>query len=492
MIDSSPQSPSGQPEDSSFPTLELTERVVLLIDVSRSMSQSDYPPTRLQAAKQAALAFIDKKLGIDESDEVAVAAFAARGRVITKLARVIDSRDSIEKSIRRLKISYSGTQIAHGLRKAASLLEIPVDIKEGDKGGKAAAVIAKVAKKGGANTYVRRIVLLSDGENIGGPDPVETAVRLKQAGVVIDCIGIGERGLATRVGDGLDEKMLMAVASPGRYKYIRDTTALLYHFENLADKVLGEWDSISLESDFKNASIAAERRVSLREPLMKRVRGAARDFVIQLSFGIVPSAILGAFGIRYAFESIGDPGDVAAWYLPWLTAAWVALIAGWVVRLGVYGVRTQSGLYAALLSSVAAYALGIVAFAGAVDDGWRWVSDRPAFHLASLGIMFAAASLSFAFSPQRMLASLKSLPRPWELLLRRRFGFTTLKADSLYIGRQCLNEKNDETVFKAGDRVVFCPVCGQPHHVDCWIWNGGHCYGGDTPCPGNRPVPRRA
>ena len=68
--------------DSTFPALEMSERVVLLIDVSRSMSQSDYPPRRLDAAKQAAMAFIDKKLGIDDSDEVAVIAFAGAARAV--------------------------------------------------------------------------------------------------------------------------------------------------------------------------------------------------------------------------------------------------------------------------------------------------------------------------------------------------------------------------------------------------------------------------
>ena len=54
-----------------------------------------------------------------------------------------------------------------------------------------------------------------------------------------------------------------------------------------------------------------------------------------------------------------------------------------------------------------------------------------------------------------------------------------------------LNEKNEETKFRVGDAVVLCPVCQQPHHVDCWLWSDGHCYGGDTPCRGSRRVPRR-
>ena len=76
--------------------------------------------------------------------------------------------------------------------------------------------------------------------------------------------------------------------------------------------------------------------------------------------------------------------------------------------------------------------------------------------------------------------------------VRRPLPFTKLKKGSPFIGRQCLNEKDDQTVFKIGDTVVVCPVRGQAHHADCWVWNGGRCYGGDTPCPGGRPVPRGA
>ena len=431
-----------------------------------------------------------------------MAAFSARARTVTGLQRVALGRASVERAVARLNISYSGTQIAHGLRKAASLLDVPVDIRNDPKSDRKDQTKkgylereAPLPKKPADAGYVRRIVLLSDGENIAGPDPVETATRLKQAGVVIDCIGIGERGQAARPGDGLDEKLLTAIASPGRYKYIRDSSTLLYHFEALASKVLDEWDSVSGEVALKApAKSAADteplERVVLKRPLRQRLLGWVRDFAVQLAFGAVPGVILSVFGIRYALDTLDGSTDAGSWALPWLSVAWVGLVVAWVVRLGVYGVRSPLGVLAALVGAIGGYAAALYVQRGSVSEAADWVAEDPAPHAIAAAIATIAVALGIAFTPGHIASSLRRMPRPWALSERRRYGFTRLGEDSPYLGRQCLNEKDGITAFKAGDRVVFCPECHQPHHADCWVWNGGHCYGGDTPCSGHRPVPR--
>jgi hypothetical protein len=389
-----------------------------------------------------------------------------------------------------LKISYSGTQIGHGLRKAASLLDIPLGIKGDSKQALASA------KKKGAPSFVRRIVLLSDGENIAGPDPVETAERLKQSGVVIDCIGIGERGEGARPGEGLDEKMLMAVASPGRYKYIRDTSTLLYHFESLADKVTEEWDSMSVEIDFKSPGglnpkgLPESERLTPKRPLWRRALVAIRTLFVQLAFALVPSVILGVFALPYALDLEMAPDDFEAWAVPWAATAGVGFVAAWAVRLGSFGIRSFSGLLAALVGVVAGYGLAVYVLAETSSAAQDWVTADPLPHAIALGAGALAALLGSVATPIQLLTGFTRMPRPWALLDRRRYGFFQIKEGSPYIGHQCLNEKDDSTVFKIGDKVVVCPVCGQAHHADCWIWNGGHCYVGDTPCPGERPVPR--
>ena len=207
----------------SFPIGGQRERVVLLIDCSRSMLQTDYPPSRLAAAKQGAMEFVNKKVGLDPGDEVAVAYFGNIARAAAALRRVGGNEEYFQNRIDRLRVSYWGTSIGRGLQKAADLL------RAGPPGKGKKAEDAK-------ELFVPRIVVLSDGEDLSGPDPVGLASRLKKSGVVIDAIGIGERGPGPGPGRGLNEALLTAIASPGRYRYIRDSVDLVKHFGALAEK----------------------------------------------------------------------------------------------------------------------------------------------------------------------------------------------------------------------------------------------------------------
>ena len=82
----------------------------------------------------------------------------------------------------------------------------------------------------------RRIILLSDGANNGGVDPLSIAERLKNSGVEINCIGISG---PEKKGE-VDESLLMGIASrdgEGRPKYwfIGDRSSLIRKFEDLAN-----------------------------------------------------------------------------------------------------------------------------------------------------------------------------------------------------------------------------------------------------------------
>ncbi len=212
---------------SSFPIGARRERVVLLIDCSRSMLQTDYPPSRLAAAKQGAMEFVNKKVGLDPGDEVAVAYFGKVARAAAGVRRVGGNEEYFQSRIDRLRVSYWGTSIGRGLQKAADLLQA------GPSGKGKKTEDAK-------DLFVPRIVVLSDGEDLSGPDPVGLASRLKKSGVVIDAIGIGEKGPGPGSGRGLNEALLTAIASPGRYRYIRDSVDLVKHFGALAEKRLLE------------------------------------------------------------------------------------------------------------------------------------------------------------------------------------------------------------------------------------------------------------
>lgn len=83
---------------------------------------------------------------------------------------------------------------------------------------------------------LKRIILLTDGEHNTGPCPLEVASRLKSAGVVIDCIGIGGGP------HDVDEKLLKRIAfrNPNgsiRYCFIGDKQMLLKKYKSLARHV---------------------------------------------------------------------------------------------------------------------------------------------------------------------------------------------------------------------------------------------------------------
>ena len=69
------------------PTKEAVD-IILCIDTSGSMEASDYPPTRLQAAKNAALMFTKRKVVQNYNDRVGVIGFGGGARLVHPLMAI--------------------------------------------------------------------------------------------------------------------------------------------------------------------------------------------------------------------------------------------------------------------------------------------------------------------------------------------------------------------------------------------------------------------
>jgi len=92
-----------------------------------------------------------------------------------------------------------------------------------------------IRKSSSATNDVKRIILLTDGHHWDGPSPLRIARRLKNAGVVIDCIGIG-------AAKSIDEEMLKKIASNKpdgsiRYCFIGDQQKLIKKYKSLAHHI---------------------------------------------------------------------------------------------------------------------------------------------------------------------------------------------------------------------------------------------------------------
>ena len=136
--------------------------VVLVTDVSGSMAATDVAPSRLDAAKEAALSFIDKVPG---QLRVGLVAFSTSPHTTVSPT---DSHDEVRAAIAGLNAD-GATVTGDGLDTAVKLLDEP-----GQKKRPPAA-----------------IVLLSDGKTTGGRDPVGVARDAKRLHVPIYTVALG-------------------------------------------------------------------------------------------------------------------------------------------------------------------------------------------------------------------------------------------------------------------------------------------------------------
>ena len=202
--------------------------VILAFDISASMGATDLQPTRMAAAVAAATDFVRAQ---PASVIVGVVAFSDSGIAVQQPA---NDQDAVIAALDRLR-PQRGTSLARGID--ASL-----------------AAIARAAAGPTVDYYTNRspeptvtptpvpagthapavIVLLTDGENTGGPDPLESAQTSADRGVRIYTVGIGSEGGATLDLDGfqvhtqLDAATLRSIAdrTGGTYFGATDAAAL--------------------------------------------------------------------------------------------------------------------------------------------------------------------------------------------------------------------------------------------------------------------------
>jgi Ca-activated chloride channel family protein len=175
--------------------------VILAMDVSNSMSADDVTPSRLAAAQQAALSFIDAQ---PDSVDIGVVGFD-QGALTTSQPSA--DRAAAKAAVQRLRTA-GGTSLASAILGSLSAITgTPVRI--GDDGD-----LPDIGYWGSAT-----IVLFSDGEDQGGSDAVSAAATIAQnAGVHIEAVGVGTADGTTVEVDGyqlhtaLETEQLTAIA----------------------------------------------------------------------------------------------------------------------------------------------------------------------------------------------------------------------------------------------------------------------------------------
>jgi Ca-activated chloride channel family protein len=216
-----------------------TGTVILAFDVSNSMTATDVAPSRLAAAEAAAIGFVRAQ---PDTVDIGVVAFDQGALTTHSPSR---DHDQAIAAINRLRAA-GGTSLGQAIM--ASLTTI-VGRQVSLPDPNADAPPPSLGYWGSAT-----IVVLSDGEDTGGPDPVAAAELAADAGVHIDTIGLGTVAGTTIEVDGyqvataLDEELLTAVAqtTTGSYHRAGDAAQLNQIYSSLDLRITAKPEHVEL------------------------------------------------------------------------------------------------------------------------------------------------------------------------------------------------------------------------------------------------------
>ena len=190
--------------------------IVLAMDISGSMSATDFKPTRFAAAKDVATAFVNSRT----NDNMGLVVFAGESLSLMPLT---NDRAALVNAIANVEMGdlNDGTAIGDGLSSAINRISQ----------GKAKS---------------KSIILLTDGSNNAGDVPPVTAAQIaKQKGIKIYTIGVGTNGRiqiadpygfsSTTLETKIDEPLLtnMAKLTGGKYFRAKDERMLKHVFEEI-------------------------------------------------------------------------------------------------------------------------------------------------------------------------------------------------------------------------------------------------------------------
>ena len=234
--------------------------VILTVDVSGSMRAEDLQPNRIEAAKSAALAFVEKQ---PRNVRIGVVSFSNNASVVQ--APTTD-REALVAAINRLAIQRA-TAIGSGiLTSLEAIFEEP-----GPRATPASRDTLSLSEPTPTATPVARgayapavVVLLSDGVSNAGPPPLQAAKQASDRGVRVYTVGLGSpegtvlsfSGRSIRVR--LDEETLKRIAEETDATYYKagSETDLREIYESLSTQVVFRAEQTELTAGFTGAATA--------------------------------------------------------------------------------------------------------------------------------------------------------------------------------------------------------------------------------------------
>lgn len=221
--------------------------VMLAIDTSISMMATDVPPSRVDAARDAAGAFLDS---VPEGVSVGVVGFDGNARLLIAPTTNLEGvRGVIDRAIQTGNLG-EGTAIGEAVF-------LGIDAIESTASANAAAETESVEPTG-------TIVLLSDGDNTMGRTNDEAASAARAAGIPVHTIAFGTDGgtiddpIAGTVPVPVNEAALEQLAhqTDGQATTAATADQLSDVYEGLGESVTVEREQIEISDWFAGAAMA--------------------------------------------------------------------------------------------------------------------------------------------------------------------------------------------------------------------------------------------
>jgi Ca-activated chloride channel homolog len=236
--------------------------VILALDSSLSMRAEDMQPNRFEAARTAARSFIEKRAA---GAQVGLVTFAGNAAI---LQLPTDDAEDLNSALNQLSLQR-GTAIGSGILTSMDAIALATQPKPAAQNSTTEPSPVPTLAPMPQGSYIPAIViLLTDGQNRNGPDPIESAQTAAQSGVRVYTVGIGSRdpvnvpnpfgnnngNFGRGFGGGgnfraeLDEDTLKAIADAtgGEYFYAADSTELEKIYSNLGLNLVLKLEKVEL------------------------------------------------------------------------------------------------------------------------------------------------------------------------------------------------------------------------------------------------------
>ena len=239
-----------------MPRIEGT--VILAFDVSGSMAATDVAPTRMEAAKAAARAFVERQ---PSSVRIGVVAFSDSGFSIqvptSEQAEVVAAIDRLGPE--------RGTSLASGIEVALQTIETADAKPRTDYYSNASPAPTPAPTPVPKGTYAPAIiVLVTDGENTTNPDPLDGRRRRRPTAASASTPsgsgrrpGRRSRSRASASTRPLDETALRAIAerTDGTYYTADDPAGLAAIYDDVEKRLVIHAEPMEVTSLFAGAGV---------------------------------------------------------------------------------------------------------------------------------------------------------------------------------------------------------------------------------------------